>query len=112
MNLGHLSCVINVQLASCRCSLLLQQDLYQRFRTIIFTLNDHFSLITRSASQMVYTVYCLGNLSKSATINLEWGASNGLKPNRVFRLFQNCIKNNVLNNLIVFGHSVTQKASQ
>ncbi|EGO6543565.1 hypothetical protein DEN86_26680 [Escherichia coli] len=61
---------------------------------------------------MVYTVYCLGNLSKSATINLEWGASNGLKPNRVFRLFQNCIKNNVLNNLIVFGHSVTQKASQ
>ncbi|AQV31433.1 hypothetical protein F9V36_01475 [Escherichia coli] len=60
---------------------------------------------------MVYTVYCLSNLSKSATSNLEWVASNGLKPNQVFRLFQNCTKNNVLNNLIVFGRSVTQTAS-
>ncbi|EFS14639.1 hypothetical protein ECEC4422_1170 [Escherichia coli EC4422] len=53
----------------------------------------------------------MGNLSKSATSNLEWVASNGLKPNQVFRLFQNCIKNNVLNNLIAFGRSVTQTAS-
>ncbi|EEY5509573.1 hypothetical protein ERU74_02530 [Escherichia coli] len=60
---------------------------------------------------MVYTVYCLSNLSKSATSNLEWVASNGLKPNQVFRLFKNCTKNNVLNNLIVFGRSVTQTAS-